>query len=641
MTRLEFLAQEIRRHSKLYTAGNPEISDVAFDALCEELKTLAHNVFSGTIQERIAALNVVYAVGASDFGNTVSHISFMGSLDKEIASGSIDNVIKWQANRSVVISWKMDGCSLELRYNEGKLEQAVTRGDGKTGQDVTRNARMIGDIPQQINYLRPLRIRGEVYMRKSVFDAVNVEQEANCMPKFANPRNAATGSLLQKNELVTRQRMLSFAAWDVLSDIEDFATETEKLNFISKFMPVVGHTSCFAFVDQHITSAQEERAHLNFAVDGLVLALDSIQAQKDEGMIGDCPRGKIAFKFPPPIVTSRVLAIEHQVGRTGKLTPMCRVEPVLVDGTTVSNITLHNDARVRELDIAPGDIVAIAKGGDIIPGIVRVTDRSKRIAPNKAPTFCPICDSVLEFDENCVSLWCRNTFACMAQRTEALLHFVSVLGVMEVGEGVITKLLTQYDASFAPHNFYTISEERLAEVIGSKKIAATIMHEFETHRAVSLDIFLAALGIPLLGIGTAEALAKRFHTLHAVLSATPEQLDEVEGIGALTATKIAARLAAAHDEIMMLCRYMHVQNAPEALVGTLTGKSFCLTGAMSRPRKAYEAEIKSKGGTVCDSVKQGLSYLVQADPSSNSSKSVAAKKYNVSIISETDLQAML
>ena len=375
VSRIQELADLIRYHSDLYyNVGKPQISDVEFDMLVLELrgkvgwiKNFDPENSATSVGEAI--LNEIGSVPS--YGKKVQHSSIMGSLEKET---SYAGVKEWATKYSVVgglvaVTPKIDGLAIKISYIEGKMVEAATRGSGLIGMDITDNVRMMASIPKTLPNSITVEVRGEVYMKKSVHaDLAQTERS------FANPRPAAGGSLMNKDPKVTGRRKLDFLAYDVITD-EKFATEKDKRIWMEAKLSEIELVNMQLIELKHFDALavewESKRPTLDYQIDGLVVALNSIQEQEDAGWNGThAPRGKIAYKFRPEQKTAKVLGIDWQVGRTGRLTPMARIEPTLLDGSTISNITLHNAARVRELCLDIGDEVLICKAGDIIPQII-------------------------------------------------------------------------------------------------------------------------------------------------------------------------------------------------------------------------------------------------------------------------------
>jgi len=636
MERITELEGMVRYHSDLYYNQNtPAVSDAEFDALVDELKAL--DPTNEVLQE---------AGVLPSYGRKVKHASMMGSLEK---STTDEQVREWFEKYAALpyelgISPKMDGLSLRMNYEDGKIVEAATRGDGETGQDVTDNVRVMSSIPNMIENFTG-EVRGEVYMRKSVWERIG---------GFANPRNAASGSLMAKDPQVTAERNLSFMAFDVITD-EEFATVADKSSYMRKTL--VG-MDVVAFevvnideVKDKVTEWEMERPNLDYCIDGMVLELNVIEQQEDAGWTGKRPKGKLAFKFPPEQKVAKVEKVDWQVGRTGRLTPVARIHPTYLDGSTISNVTLHNYGRVADLEIKLGCDVLIEKAGDIIPQVVRVTDSSDCPEAVKAPDSCPSCDHPTEMDEvevieggkkviKNINLWCHNP-VCPARLEGRLLHWLKSLEVLGIGSGIVHGLCVAGKVNDVP-DLYSLEHGDIRMVTGGDRAAEKVMLAVLEKNEVPLWQFLAGLGIDGLGRTTSKAVSKQFKSLEAVRSSVEAELELIDGIGSIMADSIVKGLVSLSGTIDKLVSVLDVQEVEEAS-GALVGKTFCMTGSLPSGTKRNEMgkRIEAVGGEFKSSVGKGLNYLVIADPASTSSKAEKARKLGVELISEEQLEEMM
>ena len=620
--RIVELETEIRRHSELYYNGVPEISDAEFDELFDELKELAPDS------------PVLAEVGAPAWGTTVKHPKLMGSLEK---SNELADLLAWYESvpvgdlekpKILLAAPKIDGLAVRLRYKKGKLVEAATRGDGEVGQDVTENAKQIRSVPHAVREDFTGNAYGEVYMLKQVWEDFGGQ--------FANPRNAASGSLLQKDPEETGKRSLDFIGYGIEGD--DLTTErmaqaqAEGLGFDYVKWEVVDPVHLEAYL---LEWEKTRREALPIKIDGLVFAVDSFDEQEEAGWNGKRPRGKHAWKFPTEKREATVLGVTWQVGRTGKLTPVLHIEPTYIDGSTVSNISLASAARFEELGLGRGDKVLIEKAGDIIPQVVRVTWRPLRSPKMPLPESCPSCGSSAEREG--AHLFCRNP-ACPSQLRRRILHWLNQMDVKGVGPGIVSSM-RQYEIVKELSDLYYMKVDDLALAIGSRKIAEGIINEVMSKSQVPFWRFMVALGVPSLGNTAAKTIAKKYTTITEVIDADVSGLAALSGIGETTATQIINGLIAMARDIEALEKVLDIEEPVTG--GPLSGKSFCLTGSMSRGRKEIAADIEATGGDVKSSVGKGLTYLVQADPTSESSKTKKAKKYGTEVISEEQLMEMI
>ena len=629
------LETEIRRHSELYYNGTPEITDKEFDDLVDELKALDPD--SPALAE----------VGAAPvWGRKVKHPSIMGSLAKVTASDEDPanpnaELIGWYdklpscsgpAPKMLMASPKIDGLAVRLRYKKGKLVEAATRGDGQIGQDILANVKQIKSVPQKVNDPDFTgEVRGEVYMKKSVWESFNGQ--------FANPRNGAAGGLLQKDASETGRRNLDFMGYALIEDGTTIASEkqaegrTRGLGFDyiewEEVDPI--HVDAYLF-----DWSKNRRSKLDYQIDGIVFALNSMEEQDEAGWNGKRPRAKVAWKFKPEQREATVMGVDWQVGRTGKLTPVLRIDPTHIDGSTVSNVSLASAQLFEGLSLGRGDKVLVEKAGDIIPQVVRVTWRPRQGSKLEEPKTCPSCGGATTIDG--AHLFCNNS-SCPAQLSRRVQHWLNMQDVKGTGSSIVNAMCALgYVKELS--DLYYLTTEDLEQITGSGKIADNVYKEIAIKSEMPLWRFLAGLGISSLGRTASKAITKKYPTLDELLNeATVGSLAELDGIGEPTAKAILDGLSAMEEDIRALERAIEIE-AP-VTGGILSGKSFCLTGAMSRKRNEIAADIEAAGGEVKSSVGKGLDYLVQADPSSTSSKTKKAEKYGTEVISEEHLMDMM
>jgi len=637
------LAEQVQYHSDLYyNKAKPELTDAEYDAMVEELKAAVAELekkdpSAPEISQGKIVLSNVGSVPS--YGEKVTHASIMGSLDKDT---KVSGIVAWynkyapKGGCKLVVTPKIDGCASRINYEDGKLVKAATRGDGSVGMNVTDNILATKSIPKFIGAGKTIEVRPEVYMPRSVFNRLKAAGA-----KGENPRNLGTGSLMAQDPKETASRDLSILAYDVQGGPQ-FKTETAKRTWMEANLPGI------PLVDMQVIDVSEfeavaleweaKRPTLDYEIDGLVIALDSIEAQEEAGWNGKRPNGKIAFKFPPEQKTAKILGIDWQVGRTGRLTPMARIEPTRLAGSTIRNITLHNAANVVAMDVGVGDEVLIEKAGDIIPQVVRVVDRPANRDANVFVTECPSCGGPVFADDQKVNLWCEST-NCPAQLERRILHWIKTLDILGVGPGIIRELCQQGFVKDVP-DLYFLTEEQLVSATGGKSSAQKVQTVILEKSEIPLAVFLDALGIDGLGTTSSKEVAKAFKTLGGVLHATMDELDALPDIGATTANNIVEGLKALTPMIDRLVQTLDVQEIVEK-TGPLTGMSFVLTGAMSKPRKEIEHNIEMAGGENKGSVGKGVTYLVQADANSTSSKTEKAKKVGTLVISEDKLWEMI
>lgn len=621
-TRITELENQIRYHADLYNNGDSEISDAEYDALVEELKSLDPK-------------NAVFAeVGASpSYGKKINHHTIMGSLEKV---KTFSDLMKWhkQYEHGLLAMPKIDGLSLRLTYQNGRLVEAASRGDGTTGMDVLDNVQHITDIPQQIDASYSGEIRGEVYLKRSVFKSNAYHADK------ANPRNAAAGALMQKNAVETGKALLSFFAYDELNQHHE--THHDMLSFLLKLgfrvppsnqWTVPEESEAWIYDFEH-----NKRVTLDYDIDGLVFVVNDRATQTEAGWNGRYPRARIAYKFAPETQIAKILAVDWQVGRTGKLTPMARISPTKLAGSTISNITLHNCADMQVKGVQINDDVVICKGGDIIPVVMKVHKVNPDSTPIVLPEVCPSCGMDVNMSDTGVNLECKNEL-CPARMQERILHYLRTLGVDNVGDGTVAKFVTSGLVKDLP-DLYFLDHEAVTQLLGSPKMAEKVMVGILSVNQIPLATFLASLGIHGLGNTTGKTIAKEFRTLDAVQEAKLLNLAGLPDIGMKTAESIVLGLARMKDCIAKLGACLDVLPV-EVKEGNLKGKVFCMTGALSKPRNDIKADIVNAGGDTKDSVVKGLHYLVTDDPNSGSSKNQKAQKLGVQVIDEMTLYKMI
>lgn len=675
--RIEHLRDEINRHTyKYYVEDNPEISDAAFDSLMRELQALEQR-FPQFYDSASPTQRVGGAVG--DQFAPVVHQERMYSLDNAM---SLEELDEWM-NRVVeavgslptlVCELKIDGSSLALTYKQGRLRQAATRGDGTTGEDVTVNVRTVHDIPLKIaragmegmiDGIENVEIRGEIYMPKASFESLNAEAEALGRKSFANPRNAAAGSLRQKDPSVTAHRDLSTFMYAIAQNRAIKAQgQWELLQWLSScgfhVNPDVRRCSTPEEVHAFCKECLERRGDLPYEIDGVVVKVDSFALQDQMGFTARAPRWAIAYKFPPEEKTTILRDITVQVGRTGALTPVAELDPVLVAGSTVSRATLHNEDEVVRKDVRVGDTVIVRKAGDVIPEVVGpiLSLRPCNTQPWHMPTTCPSCGAPVyresgEAVYRCVSL------DCPAQAVERLLHWTSrgALDIEGMGEEIVTRLVeTGLLRDVA--DFYTLQFEALAAlesgrtnkqgeaIVLGKTIAAKLMDAIAQSKTRSLARVVYGLGMRHVGKTIAELLVARFPSIETMSTASVEEIAAIEGIGTIIAQSIHDFLATPENkEVLARLAALGVTMAEEAQeVGPtpLAGLTFVVTGTLvesGMTRDEAKEALKALGAKVAGSVSKKTSYVVCGMDAG--SKYEKARSLGVPVLSEADFLAIV
>jgi len=645
---MEELADDIRYHSDKYFNDEAEITDAEFDILVKNMKS------------RNPEHPVLAEVGADpSYGKKVAHDEIMGSLDKVSYDNEEDDTIEelntWIDTYGpvVTVTPKIDGLAVRLVYDKGRLVQAATRGNGSIGQDVTDNVLIIKSIPSEIEYDDYVEIRGEIYMKKSVFKTYRQEMIDTGERVPANPRNAASGILNQKDPKKTARCPLHFFAYDVRGLEEGWAeTEIDASTAFNDLIPEIDYvpTDLIKISKGRMVAIKKwesDRETIDYMIDGLVFSANEFSVQKKHGYKGRCPVAKIAFKFRPEQTSTELIDIVWQLGRTGRLTPVAQLEPIELAGTMIDSPTLHNYNQIKEKDICIGDTVLIEKAGEIIPQVVRVTKKGiedpevrKDNSVINYPEICPSCHQTTVLDDGKVSVWCRNP-ACPGQAEFRIIHFLKTIEVDGVGPGIVSKLIESGAIETIPDLF----ELEMADIstlpgMGMSSAKKTI-DAINDKRNVDLATFLDALGIDGLGTTTSKILAKEFKTLKNVLDTPAYKLEALEGIGPKTSSSIYNGLVLLGGMIDELATdHMTIDEVEEVTTGSLIGKSFCITGTLSVGRKEMAAEIEAAGGEVKSSVGKGLDYLVAGDKTGKG-KTDKAAKYGVTVIDEDTVREMM
>ncbi|UUR07683.1 NAD-dependent DNA ligase LigA [Sphingomonas glaciei] len=634
--RLRQLAKEIARHNRLYhDADAPEISDADYDALIRENNEL-EAAFPHLI--RADSPNAVVGAAPSSALTKVTHARPMLSLDNAFSAEDVHDFVR-RARRFLSLSEdqpvaltaepKIDGLSCSLRYESGTLVLAATRGDGTIGEDVTPNVRTIADIPQQLTGAPDvLEVRGEVYMSKADFAALNERQQASGGKVFANPRNGAAGSLRQKDPAITAARPLRFLlhGWGELSEPLG-ATQSEALDRLRALgFPIDERVVRCADADAalaHYAAIEHARADLPFDIDGVVYKLDRLDWQERLGFVGRAPRWAIAHKFPAEKAETTLERIKIQVGRTGKLTPIGRLTPVGVGGVIVSNVTLHNRDEIARLGLREGDRVRIQRAGDVIPQVVENLTRDEEREAFVYPDHCPACGSEAVAEDGEVDIRCTGGLVCPAQRLERLKHFVS-RGAMDI-EGLGEKTIVKFaDLGWIekPSDIFRLAAHR-AELLGregwKEKSVDALLAAIEARKGFDSARLLFGLGIRHVGIVTARDLLKCFGTIDAIQAAALDEhgtaeLSAVDGVGPVVAEAVHDFFHEPHnrEEVAALLRLA----APAPFVSQAretewSGKTIVFTGSLeTMSRDEAKAQAERLGARAAGSVSAKTDLVV-------------------------------
>ncbi|GAB4373837.1 MAG: NAD-dependent DNA ligase LigA [Deltaproteobacteria bacterium] len=663
-SRAEELRRLIRYHNdRYYRDDAPEIPDAEYDTLFRELQRLeeAHP----ELADPDSPTQRVGAEPVDAFGTVVRTIPML-SLQNAFGGEEIrefdERVRRFLRTKGIdpgriryVAEAKIDGLAVELTYRGGRFERGATRGDGTRGEDVTANLRTIADIPLRIprDPAGPpapalLDVRGEIYMEKGDFRRLNRGRERLGEPPFANPRNAAAGSVRQLDPRVTASRRLRFFAWGtgrVEADPFPFTRHREELDLLHRWgFPVnrEGSRDCRT-VEEALAFYREMAARkedLPYEIDGVVLKVDDLDLQRELGEVSRSPRWAVAAKFAPDRAETTVEEIVVRVGRTGTLTPVAILSPVSVRGVTVRRATLHNQDHVESRDIRPGDRVVIQRAGDVIPEVVEslsaVRGDPGRREPFRMPDRCPACGSPVVRVEGEAAHRCTGA-DCVAKRKERLRHFVSRNGMDIEGMGPkILSLLVDEGLVSAPADLYRLDKETLAslERLGEKS-AENLLRAIDRSRRVPLSRFLFALGIRHVGEHLAEVLARRFGTIEALRKATPEELSAVHEVGPEVARSLVEFFSSPEgtEGFDRLLREIGPAPMPPR-EGRVAGKTVLFTGTLTLPRARAKELVRREGGTVAGSMSRKVDYLVAgADPGSKAKK---ARDAGIPVLSEAE-----
>jgi len=550
-----------------------------------------------------------------------------------------------------VVEPKVDGLSVALEYEDGLLIRGATRGDGQVGEDVTENLRTIKSIPLRIpDAPARLIVRGEVYMPKKVFHTLNEERERRGEPLFANPRNAAAGSLRQLDPKVAAARKLDIAVFNIqFAEGINFFTHLETLNYLQdKGFKVIPHYSCAlaAQVTAHITQIGEGREAFPFDIDGAVVKVNSLSQRVALGSTAKFPRWAAAYKYPPEVKPAQVLDIVVQVGRTGVLTPKAVLTPVRLAGTTVTNATLHNQDFISEKDIRIGDTVLVRKAGEIIPEVLSVVSerRPEGTQPYFLPKVCPVCGAAVERDEDGAHTRCTGA-ECPAQLLRNLAHFASrdAMDIEGLGIAVVENLVGAGLVK-TPGDLYFLVEEDVAKLdrMGTRS-AQKLLSAIEKSKAQDLARLIYAFGIRQVGQKAGKILAARFHTLDALKTATLEELTAVDDIGAVTAQSILEWMDSPQSR-HLIARLkeagVNMTAAEQENDQRFSGMTFVLTGSLEKFTRDEASEIiEARGGKAAGSVSKKTTYVVAGEAAG--SKLRKAQELGISVLTEDEFLALL
>ncbi|WP_022851940.1 NAD-dependent DNA ligase LigA [Limisalsivibrio acetivorans] len=642
------LVEKLNRHNKLYYIENaPEISDEEYDTLYKELER---------IEVEHPGLKVDYSptqrVGAGEVDSidTVTHEVKMLSLDntyneEELRSFLLGVIDAVGHNVSFTVEPKIDGASVSLTYENGKLVRGATRGDGSVGEEITHNVRTIPSIPLTIDDERRLVVRGEVFMPVNSFESLNEERERNEQALFANPRNAAAGSLKLKDSTEAAKRKLDMFTFGL--DVGRGDDHHSDLKYLKELgFNVNKRLTLCKEIDEVIDAViaiENERDSLDYEIDGAVVKVNEYHIQEELGQTIKAPKWAKAYKYPAERVKTRLEDVQFQVGRMGTVTPVAYLEPVKVSGSTVSRATLHNADEIERLGVRVGDIVALEKGGDVIPKIIRVYEDERKGDERGIvfPEECPSCSSRLVRESAYYK--CVNP-ECPAIVRGALQHFASrnAMDIEGLGEKLIDRLVDEGMLS-TPDDIYRLDYDKLRGMdrLGEKSVE-NLADAIEKSKEKPFSKVLYGIGIPSVGIKTAEVLAEEFGSIDALMDADLQSLERVHSIGTLVAEDIVKTLS--ESRVQRLIEGLKDAglkfSAEKKQTGsTLEGLKFLFTGKLSKSRKDYEDSVKAEGGRIISSVSKNLDYLVVGEDAG--SKLEKAQKLGVKTINEDEFNKLL
>lgn len=642
----------IEKNNRLYYDQDaPELEDFEYDALTRELKQIEKE-----FPELVTADSPTQHVGgtASSKFSKVTHAIKMESLQDAFSFEELREFDTRVRDAGIqpryVVEAKIDGLSVSLEYREGKFVRGSTRGDGVVGEDVTENLATIADIPHTLPDAPAfLEVRGEVYMPHSAFLKLKEQQELEDKAPFKNPRNAAAGSLRQKDAKITASRGLSIFVFNLQQcEGRSFTTHHETLDYIkSQGFPVSPRYNVFDTIEDAIEEIQaigEARGSLEYDIDGAVIKVDDLAARRVLGSTNKFPRWAIAFKYPPEVKESVVRDIEVTVGRTGVLTPTAVFDPIFLAGTSVSRASLHNGDIINSLGVGIGDTIQVRKAGDIIPEVIAVSQHGLQSKPFQMPTVCPSCGAPVVHLQDETALRCVNP-ECPAQSLRNLIHFASrdAMAIDGLGEAVAIQL-TEKQLVHTVADLYTLTEEKLLTLDKFKeKSAQNLLASIEKSKTNNLDKLLFGLGIRNIGDKAAALLAEHFGSMQALRTASAEQLCEIDGFGAVMAQSVQEFFAKEGTSDLL----QRLENAGVNMQWTgqkkgtaLAGKTLVVTGTLpTLSRQEAEALIVQNGGKAAGSVSKKTSYVVAGTAAG--SKLTKAQALGIPIIDEEGLYALL
>lgn len=651
--KIDKLRNQIKKYNEAYyQKDSPLVDDATFDKLYRELKELEEKYPDYKPEEKLT--NKVSGERSKKFKEH-KHTYRLYSLDN---SNNLEELRKWVEKTvkdlgetrkvSFVAELKIDGLACALTYKNGQLEIGSTRGDGFVGEDITKNLLTITDIPQKLPQPLDIDVRGEVYMPISSFEKLNEQQTLNNEKLFANPRNAASGSLRQLDSEITKKRNLKFFSYAAIIESQnDIKTHYETLDLLQSLgFSVNSNKKLCKNVEEIIEFCnfwENERFKLDYATDGIVIKVNELNFEEDLGYTSRAPKWATAYKFPPEKVWTKLVNIEYNIGKTGAITPVAIMQPVSLGGTIVKRASLHNFDEIKRLDLAIGDKVLVKKAAEIIPKVVEAkhTDDMK---PIKLPQKCPSCDSLLNKPENEVNFYCSNIL-CPSQIVAKLEFFASKSGMDIDGMGSqIVRQLYNLGLIKTFDDFYKLEyDDFLKLTLVKEKTATNLLNAINKSKNTTLAKFLTALSIKHVGKETALLISNDFNTLDKLENATFEQLAQIQGIGEKIAKSVYEWFKNEHnlnivkDMLQLGVTFEEINNAQ--ISDKFKDKTFVITGTLSQKRSYYEEKIKQNGGKVSSQVSKNTSYVLCGE--NPGSKYDKALNLHVIILNEDEFNNML
>lgn len=646
--RIEALIRQIETLADAYyNRDNPLAEDYEYDMLMQELKGLEE-----AFPQLLRPDSPTQRVGGKASGRfeKVTHSVQMGSLQDvfsyEQVRQFLTRVQESVSQPQFTVEPKIDGLSVSLLYENGVLTCGSTRGDGFVGENVTANLKTIRSIPLKLKNAPPLlEVRGEVYMAAEQFERVIARQEAQGEQPFKNPRNAAAGSLRQKDPKITAGRKLDLFVFNVQqAEGISFDQHSDSLDKLKEWkFPTIPYTVCGADTEAVLAAIEKigaQRGDLPYDIDGVVIKVNDLAQRELLGSTAKNPRWAVAYKFPPEEKQTRLLRIDIQVGRTGVLTPVAVFEPILLAGTAVSRATLHNKQFIEEKEIRPGDTILVRKAGDIIPEVLASVAHEENSTPYTMPTHCPACGAAVSKEEDEAAVRCTNPL-CPAQMFRSIVHFASkpAMNIDGLGPAIIQQLM-EAELIGSPADLYTLNKEQLLSLEGFReKSADNLLNAIASSKAQPLDRVIAALGIPNIGQNTAVLLCDRFGSVDAIRQATAEEIAAIDGFGEIMARSVRdafdrPEFTALLERLQALGLTMAYEKKQKSEI--FAGMTFVLTGTLpTLKREEAKAMIEANGGKVTGSVSKKTSIVVAGEEAG--SKLTKAETLGIPVIDEAEL----